>query len=483
MFRQMQDNLLFSNICGFIYSPEVNNYHRRIPFDPPERYPELNFISKIDKENKIYPLVRKLLQKLGLDKENLGTERWNPFKDIIKPGDKVLIKPNLVTHYHHSGKDAVLSTIVHGSVIRPIIDYVYKALEGKGSIVIADNPVESADWRNLMVSTGIQNMIDVLRNRGYSECRVIDFRPQVSKEGNNGKFYYDYQSGDPLGYVMINLGKESLFSELDQNSNIHYYTLADSAVDHIDPRYNKESTTDKYHNPSIHKYLVSKSFLDASVILNIAKLKTHCKAGVTLTLKNMLGIVYLKSCMPHHRPGPPPEGDSFPSYPPSYFVKSRKIYKFLKENFYLHKFPVVKLIAGLLHRNRPIEHGNWKGNDTIWRTILDINRIAVYADKNGLMQNSPQRKFFYLIDGIIGQEGNAPIGGRPKPCGVLIGGFNSVLVDALAVKTMGIDYQLIPTITNACKLEKWRLIAPEVDLSLPDMDTPNLHFILPKGWM
>ncbi|MEO0189982.1 MAG: DUF362 domain-containing protein [candidate division WOR-3 bacterium] len=478
----MKDNILFCNVADYIYSQVVNNYHKKIPFDPPEKYPELSFVSQIDGENRIYPMVRELLQKLDLDKENFGTKDWNPFKEIIKPGDKVLIKPNLVSHYHPAGKKAVLSTIVHGSVIRPIIDYVYKALQGEGSIIIADNPIESADWEPLMSSSGIQGMIDVLCNRGYRVCKVIDLRPQLSKEGKNGKFYYSYQLGDPLGYVMVDLGKDSLFSELDRNSNIHYYTLADSAVDHIDPRYNKESTTDKYHNSSMHKYLVSKSFLDADVILNIAKLKTHCKAGVTLTLKNMLGMIYLKSCMPHHRPGLPPEGDSFPDYPPSYFIESRKIYKVLKEKIYLHKFPGVKLIAGLLHRNKPIEHGNWKGNDTIWRTILDINRIAVYADRNGVMRNTPQRRFFYLIDGIIGQEGNAPIGGTPKTCGVLIGGFNPIMVDALACKIMGIDYRIIKTITAGTKIKKWPLLNKESEFLFPNNNLPNLDFKLPRGW-
>ncbi|MEO0129927.1 MAG: DUF362 domain-containing protein [candidate division WOR-3 bacterium] len=478
----MKDNILFCNVADYIYSQVVNNYHKKIPFDPPEKYPELSFVSQIDGENRIYPMVRELLQKLGLDKENFGTKDWNPFKEIIKAGDKVLIKPNLVTHYHHSGENGSLSTIVHGSVIRPIIDYVYKALQGGGSIVIADNPVEPADFGKIMEISKIEKMVNILKEYGYRNIKIIDLRPKIVREGKKNEFIEIQSSGDPLGYLTIDLSEDSLFAEFDSNPDISYYTLEDKTVNHLDPYTKKKSQTDNYHSQGRHQYIISKSVLDADVIINIAKLKTHCKSGVTLTLKNLIGIVSGKVCMPHHRPGSPPEGDSFPDYPPSYFIESRKIYKVLKEKIYLHKFPGVKLIAGLLHRNKPIEHGNWKGNDTIWRTILDINRIAVYADRNGVMRNTPQRRFFYLIDGIIGQEGNAPIGGTPKTCGVLIGGFNPIMVDTLACKIMGIDYRIIKTITEGTKIKKWPLLNKESEFLFPNNNLPNLDFKLPRGW-
>src|SRR5438093_548816 len=33
--------------------------------------------------------------------------------------------------------------------------------------------------------------------------------------------------------------------------------------------------------------------------------------------------------------------------------------------------------------------GNWSGNDTLWRTILDLNRILLHADKNGELRTVP----------------------------------------------------------------------------------------------
>lgn len=467
---------------------QAEHYFLKIPFDPSENYPELPFIKKTNKSNLVYEMVRNLFQRLGMDKDNCKTSSWNAFGEMIKPGDKVLIKPNLVVHNHYLGKDALYGSIIHGSVVRPIIDYVYKALQGRGSIIIADNPVEGADFDSIMKFSGIRDMVVKLTERGYKGLRVLDLRPKVLKEAQSGRFYQEEQTGDPLGYVSINLGKDSMFSELDKDTDIHYYTLADSTIDHIDPKCVKESLTDKYHNSKRHGYIVSKTVLDADVIINVSKMKTHCKAGVTLTLKNMIGITYQKDCMPHHRPGPPPIGDSFPDYPAAHYVAARKAYRKLRESVGIHRLPGFRTLRDFLQRKKilvgqHIEHGNWKGNDTIWRTILDLNRIALYADKNGIMHDTPQRKMFCIVDGIVAQQGDGPMAGEPKNTSIIFGGYNPILVDALAVKSMGIDYRIIKTISNAHEIKKWKLLPNEnIDFSFPDIDVPIFNFKLPKGW-
>jgi len=480
--------MIVSNIVSYIHNHKVDKYCREVPFDPPEAYPELPFIEGTNKSNVTYPMVRELLQQLKLDDENIGTREWNPFKDVVKPGNAVLIKPNLVTHRHYLGEDALYSTVVHGSIIRPIIDYVYLALQGNGSIIIADNPVESADFQSLMEFTQIQDMVNNLNKKGYKDLKVTDLRPRVSKEANKGNFYYEKLSGDPLGYVTIDLGKDSLFAELDEDAEVHYYTLADRTVDHIDPKYHEKSKTDDYHNPSTHSYIVSRSVLNADTIINVAKMKSHCKAGISLTLKNMIGTVYEKDCMPHHRPGLPPDGDSFPVYPAKHFIAARKSYLTLKRYLQIHRIPGVKAFRDWLQKNRmlvgqQIEHGNWKGNDTIWRTILDLNRIAVYADKEGKMRDTPQRRQFALVDGIVSQQGEGPMAGKSVSTSIIVGGCNPVLVDALAIKCMGLDYQLFKSVSKARETEKWSLLnVKEPDLSFQGIEVPNLRFELSKGW-
>ena len=99
---------------------------RSVPFNPPVKYPEYNG-TELDPNNKIYDHVRQILYKSGLDKENFNKPNWNPFKDIVKPGMTVFIKPNTVRHYHMDGKE-VFSIIIHASVMRPVLDYTLKHL-------------------------------------------------------------------------------------------------------------------------------------------------------------------------------------------------------------------------------------------------------------------------------------------------------------------------------------------------------------------
>jgi uncharacterized protein (DUF362 family) len=66
---------------------------------------------------------------------------------------------------------------------------------------------------------------------------------------------------------------------------------------------------------------------------------------------------------------------------------------------------------------------HWAG---IHESILDINSTLPI----------PQ---FAIVDGIVGMEGNGPIQGGPKHCGVLVFGDDLVAVDATAARLMKID--------------------------------------------
>lgn len=48
--------------------------------------------------NHVFQMVSDAFYLLGLDKENYGTKLWNPLGEYVNPGDRVLIKPNLVMH-------------------------------------------------------------------------------------------------------------------------------------------------------------------------------------------------------------------------------------------------------------------------------------------------------------------------------------------------------------------------------------------------
>ena len=64
----------------------------------------------------------------------------------------------------------------------------------------------------------------------------------------------------------------------------------------------------KYHLDGRHEYLLAGSAIGCDVLINLPKLKTHKKAGVTLSLKNLVGINTDKNWLPHHTEGYPPGG-------------------------------------------------------------------------------------------------------------------------------------------------------------------------------
>ena len=278
-----------------------NGYPGAPPFNPIRAYPEYPFETDFDASNKVYDMVRNTLITLGLDKENIGTENWNPFKGIVVPGSTVLIKPNLVKHFHNDGK-SIDSVIVHAVVIRPVLDYVWIALKGSGKIVVADTPLAKTDFLKMCQLNGLTQTIEELRETCGMPVELIDLRSSQTHVEIGWRLSESPLPGDPLGYSFIDLGRNSKLADLD-SEDTNYYTLGDYLVDHFDPYTKQKGLPNKYHNKNSHQYSIGNTVLNADTVISIAKLKTHKKAGVTLNLKNMIGIINGKAFIPHHRPG------------------------------------------------------------------------------------------------------------------------------------------------------------------------------------
>lgn len=251
-------------------------------------------------------------------------------------------------------------------------------------------------------------------------------------------------AGDPKGYSLIDLGSRSRFAELNPYKLLH-------GLDH------NHHAMCKYHNKKVNKYLISKSLLSADVVISIPKLKVHQKAGVTLNLKNMLGICGDKTYLPHFRIGPPSQGGDEVSDKQLLNIQNlkrylkRRIIEFVldkrksRDFSYVYSKNRVSLTDILNDKTvDQIDSGDWHGNDTIWRAISDINKIVEYADKKGRIRKIQQRKLFSIIDGIVAGESQGPLEPTPKRCGVILSGLDFNSVDLAAVKIMGFDYKKIP---------------------------------------
>src|SRR6185295_10457402 len=83
--------------------------------------------------------------------------------------------------------------------------------------------------------------------------------------------------------------------------------------------------------------------------------------------------------------------------------------------------------------------GSWSGNDTIWRTALDLNRILVYGRADGTLADSPQRRVLHIVDAVIAGQGDGPLSPSPLPLGLLVAGENPAAVDWVGAILLGYD--------------------------------------------
>lgn len=431
-----------------IVKDERIDYCRESPFHPEEVYPE-NPFGQVSRGNACYGAVRELLRLMGMDGEHYGRASWNPLGEIIKPGDHVLIKPNFVRHYNKAG--GVEPLITHGSVIRAMLDYACIAMEGSGRITIADSPYLDADFDSIVKLSGIDRITDFYKEQGIT-VHVADLRRYRGMVRPIGGMERETLAGDPLGYTTVDLKDDS-----------DHYEIIDDCERFRNGYYDRREML-KHHNREHNEYCIANSVLDADVILNLPKMKTHSKAGMTCALKNAVGINGLKDWLPHHRAGPSEAGGD--DYACSDFRKNLlaklRDEQVITDNL-LYIMPLRAISALLLLSKKAVpfrdrfEAGGWHGNDTIPRTISDLNRILFHADEKGRMIGSPQRKMFVLVDGIVAGHKEGPLIPEPAKCGVLVAGHNPVAVDLVCTRIMGFDHAKMPVFRHTMSAHKYSI--------------------------
>lgn len=450
-------------------------YAEEPPFHPHEPYPESPFprhpLSAAP--NPAYHGLRQALALLGLDAAHFGRGEWNPLGDLIRPGERVLLKPNYVQHVNYSEQD-YNSVVVHSSLLRAAIDYVLIANRRQGEILIADAPLWDADFAEIARRMRLHELLSFYRAEGI-EIGLLDLRRLTVVQRHGLVTERRIDAEQEAQSRIIDLGAESELTDFEA------YASRLNGMDY------DRLTTARHHSGGHHEYCVSQRVLDADVVINLPKLKTHKKAGVTLAMKNLVGINVDKNFLPHYRIGMPSEGgDEYPE------VRSWR-----RLNHRLLRWGIDRLLMrgerwavpllrpffwafGAFHRRwqrarpeaklgsdhpgfnqmvinavyrlllgREIRAGNWEGNDTIWRMILDLNRILLYADRQGRLMPQPQRRTLTILDGIIGGEKDGPMNPTPVASQTLLCGFNPVHVDQAAVQLMGFRAAAVKTLVHA----------------------------------
>jgi len=426
-------------------------YSTEAPFHPAERYPENQFDNKLKAENGAYESVRNSLQLLGLDKANVGKKEWNPLGRLIKRGDHVLLKPNLIRESHSTRCDEWEQVITHPAIIRAVLDYVFIALKGKGRVTIADGPQTDSDFDEIVRRTRLDRIVDYFRDKGL-EISLLDLRRDRWLQRNGVTYKRESLPGDPAGYATINLDDGSEFANHPLNGRFY-------GAD-----YDIEETA-KYHGNGHHAYMLCRTVMDADVLINLPKMKTHKKTGVTLSLKNMVGANGHRNCLPHHTLGTPSEGgDEFPKSNLQNKVQGRMIVGFKQCVTAMGGCggPLSRLLLKVGRSvfgdtSRVVRSGNWYGNDTTWRMVLDLNKCLFHFAGDGKLRTKPLR-YFTLVDGIIAGEGDGPVAVDAKPCGLVVAGFNPVAVDTVCATLMGFDYKRLRLLREAWKIGDYPLV-------------------------
>lgn len=484
-------------------------YGGEAPYAPDEAYPEVEFAYRdgVSTTNKVYGAVRRLLASLGRDVQGMGTTAWNPLRGIVKPDDRVVICPNAVMDYNQNPTESVFACITHGSVIRCVVDYVYKALEGRGSITVASAPLMHCDFDHWSRLSGLVAIRDYYAKHVGFALSVLDLRadyaPWDRTRGYATRAGRREVCGDPAGYRDVDLGSASEFAGWNEASIRRLY-----GADY------DRSVTCSNHSGGAHRYRVSGTVLGSDVFIAVPKLKVHMKVGLTVNLKGMVGTQCDKNFIPHFRKGPPRRGgDEYPNCGwPQELLNDVRMW--LSERLLVRdgcgRDTAYRITSAMqrsaqtgwdrLQRWRYADFpgnntgGSWYGNDTAWRMTLDLTRIALYADANGVIRDVPQRRFFSVVDGVMAGEGEGPLSPTAKPCGALLAGSNPLAVDLVCARLMGFDAAKIPMLREAlCRdwLACWAggrdsvRVTPvhggetSVDLAIPQ---GGLRFIPSKGW-
>jgi hypothetical protein len=180
----------------------------------------------------------------------------------------------------------------------------------------------------------------------------------------------------------------------------------------------------------VGRYHVAPAILEADVIVNVPKVKVHCMAGVTLAMKNMMGII--------------------PCWDGPYEDLTQKDCPHTSD---------FDLQTG--------DQGKFVDNDTIWRSIADLNRIVLYADRQGRLQPQLERRYLAIVDGVIAGEASL-FKPQPYPLSTIVIGREPLPVDAVTTRLMGFDPRRVRSVYRAAERQ---------DLPLGPIDPARIEVI------
>jgi uncharacterized protein (DUF362 family) len=357
----------------------------------------------------------------------------------------VVVKPNWVQESHEYIKSRWECVITHPDIVKAILSDLAHRMGGIGTISICDAPHTYAKFSGIVAHGNMHQFIETLRlSFPDLKLELIDLRREIWIRQDEVVTQRVQNVHDPRGYARYNLATDSLFYN-HPGEGRYYGADYDSSV------------VRQHHQGTIQEYLIAGTPICADLFVNIAKLKTHKKTGITCCLKNLVGINGDKNWLPHHSEGSPSTGgDEFPNLSlknkvettlKSIGMRLALNFSFLGPRIYAIMRSSGKSILG--DSSSVIRNGNWHGNNTCWRMVLDLNRCLLFGDIAGNVNPFHRKSYLGFVDGIQGGEGNGPICPEPVDSKVLIAGDNPAHIDAVCAKLMGYEPSKLPLIMHS----------------------------------
>lgn len=426
-------------LADYSFNPKVGITRLPSPSYPPDT----------EENNPVSQALARLAVEMG------WSDGAHPFANVIPSGARVLIKPNLVLH-RNEGPGGIECLVTHPSLIRAVVE---AALQSQAAeVLVGDAPIQGCDFNILMRESGLQSWATERMARDPRFKGVRDFRRTTCVLVHGVRVAEENLQSDD-DFVLFDLGSESLLEPVSDRGNRF-------RVAWYDPRLMANT-----HHRGVHQYLVARAVVDADIVINLPKLKTHKKAGLTCALKNLIGINGNKEYLPHHRVGGSAHGGD--CYPGNGIIKRALEYATDRQNLsssyatatLWHLFVAVLARSSRLQGDRLGTDGSWYGNDTIWRTCLDLNRILLYgqndaassagAMRQGEMTEQIQRRVIHIADAVVAGQGNGPLAPHPLRLGLLLGGDNASAVDWVAAHLLAYDPEQIPLLRRAFDSFRW----------------------------
>jgi uncharacterized protein (DUF362 family) len=370
--------------------------------------------------------------------------------DFIRPGDRVVLKPNWVKEHdeRYPGPNQWAHVVTHPSVIDAVARWAAEKLQGHGAITLCDAPQTDSSFQTLSSYCGLPALLaGWQKDFPGVQFGLLDLRPEEWQAVEGVTVAKTKLPGDPMGHTHVRLDGASEFVGFAGQGRLYGAS------------YDMAETNERHHGQR-HEYLLCRTPMEADVFINLPKLKTHKKVGLTCALKNLVGINANKNWLPHHTEGTPDTGgDQFPAATTKARLEQTWMgaaKRWLKNRPGLSRLFVPVKKAGRLvfgDTQRVIRSGNWHGNDTCWRMVLDLNKCLFFFNGAGQRRAKPLR-YLAVVDAIIAGEGNGPMSPDAKPCGLILAGTNPAAVDCVAATLMGFDWQKLRLLRHSFAMQE-----------------------------